>query len=66
MADMQVHELAGGLIRYDAARRRLWIAGQRVHHGVTGCLLAGAGMALMIHDRHDRSIWFERGRQYQP
>jgi hypothetical protein len=28
-------------IRYDASRRRLWILGQRCHHGATGALLAG-------------------------
>jgi hypothetical protein len=31
------------LIRYDARRKRLWIRGQRCHHGATGALLAGAG-----------------------
>jgi hypothetical protein len=37
------------LIHYDAMRRRLWIAGQRCHHGATGALLttvAAAGLAL--------------------
>ena len=31
------------LIHYDADRKRLWIRGQRCHHGATGALLAGAG-----------------------
>jgi hypothetical protein len=31
------------LVRYDARRKRLWIRGQRCHHGATGALLAGAG-----------------------
>ena len=34
-------------LRYDA-RRRLWIAGQRVHHGLTGVL--HARHRLMLHD----------------
>jgi hypothetical protein len=36
---------------YDAARRRLWICGQRCHHGATGALLAAAGGAatLKVH-----------------
>ncbi len=68
---------------YDAARRRLWICGQRCHHGATGALLAAAGLtaavknpqalaavaagtALMAHDWHDRSIWFQPGWQNQP
>jgi hypothetical protein len=67
---------------YDAGMRRLWIRGQRCHHGATGALLAGAGLvglaalrapalsafvaaggALMVHDWHDRSLWFARGWQ---
>ncbi len=28
-------------IHYDAVRRRLWICGQRCHHGATGALLTG-------------------------
>ena len=59
-------ELAGGLVRYDAGRRRLWVCGQRLHHGLTGVVLASAGMALMAHDWRDRSIWFARGPQDQP
>ncbi len=31
------------LFHYDANRKRLWIRGQRCHHGATGALLAGAG-----------------------
>jgi hypothetical protein len=29
----------------DFDRRRLWIGGQRVHHGVTGLAVAAAGIA---------------------
>jgi hypothetical protein len=29
----------------DLDRRRLWIGGQRVHHGVTGLAVAAAGIA---------------------
>jgi hypothetical protein len=54
------------LIRYDAERRRLWILGQRVHHGPTGILLAALGAALVAHDWKDRPVWFERGAQQQP
>jgi hypothetical protein len=53
-------------IHYDSVRRRLWIFGQRCHHGATGALLtfAGAvGVALMAHDWKDRSVWFSRGWQ---
>lgn len=77
--------LRRGLFEYDAARRRLWLCGQRCHHGATGALVAAVGVAagsrlrtrglttliatgglLMVHDWHDRSIWFEPGRGSQP
>jgi hypothetical protein len=51
------------LLRYDTSRRRLWIAGQRCHHGATGVLLALAGALLMAHDWKDRTVWFARGAQ---
>ena len=54
------------LLRYDARRRRLWVAGQRVHHGMTGAVLLAAGAALMLHDWKDRSLWFQLGRDMQP
>jgi hypothetical protein len=54
---------AGRLFRYDPELRRVWVGGQRLHHGLTGALLAGLGLVLMAHDWHDRSRWFERGTQ---
>jgi hypothetical protein len=36
------------LIHYDAVRRRLWIAGQRCHHGATGALLASVAATGLI------------------
>jgi hypothetical protein len=59
----QLNLYAGGLIRYDPNKRRVWIVNQRLHHGLTGAMLAAAGMALMVHDRHDRTHWLERGPQ---
>jgi hypothetical protein len=58
-----VRNYAGGLVRYDADRRRVWLRGQRLHHGLTGAFLAATGIALMAHDWHDRSFWFQRGIQ---
>lgn len=79
-------------VEYDALERRVWILGQRCHHGATGAVLAGggvigaalglalrrkplrggrlaamlasasAGTLLMLHDWHDRSLWFRIGR----
>jgi len=61
MAREQTRTYAIGLLRYDAERRRVWICGQRLHHGLTGALLTAAGIALMVHDRRDRAIWFRPG-----
>ncbi|MDX6632314.1 MAG: hypothetical protein QOG09_400 [Solirubrobacterales bacterium] len=52
------------LLRYDRERRRLWVNGQRLHHGLTGVLLAAVGGALMVHDWKDRRAWFQRGPQF--
>jgi hypothetical protein len=70
------------VVEYDAMRRRLWIFGQRCHHGAAGTLVAGAavligrersrlalaltGSVLMLHDRKDLPIWFELGHGSQP
>jgi hypothetical protein len=54
------------LLEYDRTRRRLWICGQRVHHGLAGTLLAATGTLLMAHDWKDRPMWFERGPGRQP
>jgi hypothetical protein len=41
------HSPARRPLYYDAVRRRLWIGGQRCHHGATGALLAlVAGLGL--------------------
>jgi hypothetical protein len=38
----------GKLVEYDALRRRLWILGQRCHHGATGSILAAAACLALI------------------
>ena len=63
MQRKEVRVYARGLVRYDPLRRRMWIVNQRLHHGLTGAMLAAAGMALMVHDWRDRSRWLERGPQ---
>lgn len=45
--DAQTHNL----VHYDATRRRLWIAGQRCHHGATGALLTGGATAALAASR---------------
>ena len=51
------------VVGFDLAQRRLWILGQRVHHGPTGLVLAVLGAALVAHDWKDRPVWFQRGPQ---
>jgi hypothetical protein len=41
-------ELVRKPLHYDALQRRLWIRGQRCHHGATGALLAGAGLLGLL------------------
>jgi hypothetical protein len=36
------------LVEYDALRRRLWIFGQRCHHGATGSLVAAAAFVALV------------------
>jgi len=38
-------------IHYDRARRRLWILGQRCHHGATGAMLAGLATSGLVAAR---------------
>ena len=38
------------LVEYDALRRRLWILGQRCHHGATGSVVAAAACLALISD----------------
>jgi hypothetical protein len=35
-------------LHYDAIQKRLWIRGQRCHHGATGAVLAGAGIVGLV------------------
>jgi hypothetical protein len=44
------------LVRYDAARRRLWVLGQRCHHGATGALLTGVAAGLLAARVHVRGL----------
>jgi len=39
------------MVDYDPALRRLWIGGQRLHHGATGAAVAAAGLAGLAAHR---------------
>jgi hypothetical protein len=34
-------------------RCKVYVAGRRLHHGLTGCILIALGAALVAHDRAD-------------
>lgn len=36
------------LVEYDALRHRLWIFGQRCHHGATGSVVAAAAFLALV------------------
>jgi len=39
------------LLEYDSTRRRLWIGGQRCHHGATGSIVATTACARLVSGR---------------
>ena len=45
----------GKVLEYDVIRHRLWILGQRCHHGATGSLVAAAACVGIILERDGRS-----------
>ena len=49
------------LLGYNGPKRRVWILGQRIHHGPVGCAFVVLGAILVLHDRKDAPIWFVRG-----
>ncbi len=36
---------------------KLYVCGHRLHHGLTGCVLALVGVGLAVHDRADLQKW---------
>ena len=40
------------LLEYDSTRRRVWIGGQRCHHGATGSIVATTACAGLVGTRH--------------
>jgi hypothetical protein len=39
------------LVGWDPAKRRVWLAGQRLHHGATGMVLAGLALTGLAAGR---------------
>jgi hypothetical protein len=44
------------LLGYDPELRRLWVGGQRLHHGATGVALAGVAVASLMTRRSPRGL----------
>lgn len=49
-------ELIKRPLHYDAAHRRVWIYGQRCHHGATGLVLAAAGTLALASVKAPASV----------
>jgi hypothetical protein len=45
--ELQPTSPAPRIFEYDSVRRRLWIAGQRCHHGATGAVVATLATAVL-------------------
>lgn len=46
------HQLYG-VVQYDTRRHRVWIFGQRCHHGATGTVVAAVAFLRLIRSRPD-------------
>ena len=52
---MKPWTLGNRILGVDPGRRRLWVGGQRLHHGLTGIALATAGLAQLATRRTEAS-----------
>ncbi len=50
------------VLHIDRKLRRVWVLGQRIHHGPVGLGLILLGALLTAHDRRDMRDWFSRER----
>jgi hypothetical protein len=50
------------LVTWDRTTQRVWICGQRCHHGPVGLMVVIVGVLVAWHDWKDRSVWFARER----
>lgn len=47
-------------VYYDSHRRRVYVLGRHIHHGLDGLMLIVVGLGLVIHDIHDWPFFPER------
>jgi hypothetical protein len=50
------------VFEYDALRRRVWILGQRCHHGATGSLVAGLACLGLVAQPSVASLGLRRAQ----
>jgi hypothetical protein len=48
------------LLHIDRRLRRVWVCGQRIHHGAVGAGMVCLGTLLCLHDKRDLRDWFRR------
>jgi hypothetical protein len=48
---MKPWKIGNGILGIDPELRRLWVGGQRLHHGVTGVAISAAGLAQLAARR---------------
>ena len=44
------------IVGFDPELRRLWVGGQRLHHGATGIALTGVALADLLARRNPRGL----------
>ena len=52
---MKPWKIGNRIVGLDPELRRMWIGGQRLHHGLTGIAVAGAGLAQLAARRSEAS-----------
>jgi hypothetical protein len=50
---MKPWKVGNRVLGFDLGQRRLWVGGQRLHHGVTGFAMAGAALAQLAARRSE-------------
>ena len=63
-AEINPWKVGNRIVGFDPERRRLWVGGQRLHHGLTGIALAAAGLANLAIRRSELNraiVWAMAG-----
>jgi hypothetical protein len=55
MRALKPWKIGNRIVGLDPELRRMWIGGQRLHHGLTGIAVAGAGIAQLAIRRSEAS-----------